>query len=204
MIDATFIDELASSSPVPGGGGASAYVGALATAAASMVGNLTVGKKTYVNVEGEVQSSLVRLDALRARLIELVEEDARVFEPLSATYRMPKGTPEEVTARNDAMQAALVGACEVPLEIMRKVAKTVDEIDFLAHYGSKLARSDAGVAAAFARAAVDGASLNVFINVASMQDATLADCFRNEAEALIEDVRMRCDDLFDYVKAAVS
>lgn len=204
MIDTTFIDELASSSPVPGGGGASAYVGALATAAAAMVGNLTVGKKTYADVEEEVQSSLARLDALRVRLVELVEEDARAFEPLSATYRMPKGTPEEAASRNEAMQTALVGACEVPLEIMRKVAKTVDEIDYLAYHGSKLARSDAGVAAVFARAAIDGASLNVFINVASMQDAALADRFRSEAEALIEDVRTRCDDLFDYVKADVS
>lgn len=169
-----------------------------------MVGNLTAGKKTYAAIEGEVQASLARLSELRSRLIELVDEDAQVFEPLSACYRMPKDTDEQLAARNAAMQKALVGACEVPLEIMRKVAAVVDEIDFLAHEGSKLARSDAGVAAAFARAAVDGASLNVFINVASMDDAELADRFKKEAETLIETARTRCDDLFDYVKKAVS
>lgn len=203
-MDTTFIDELASAAPTPGGGGASAYVGALATAAASMVGNLTVGKKTYADVEPRVQEALARLEAKRTRLIELVDEDAQVFEPLSATYRMPKGTPAELAARNEAMQAALVDACEVPLAIMRTVAEAVDDIDFLAHHGSKLARSDAGVAAAFARAAVDGASLNVYINVASLDDAALAERFRVEAEQLTAAVRTRCDSLFDFVKTAVS
>ena len=203
-MDIAFIDELASAAPVPGGGGASAYVGALATAAASMVGNLTVGKKTYADVELDVQAALARLEDARKRLINLVDEDARVFEPLSATYRMPKGTPEEIAARNKAMQEALVEACEVPLAIMRAVVEAVDDIEFLAHHGSKLARSDAGVAAAFARAAVDGASLNVYINVASMEDVALAERFRADADRLTTTACTRCDNLFDYVKSAVS
>lgn len=203
-MDIAFIDELASAAPVPGGGGASAYVGALATAAASMVGNLTVGKKTYADVELDVQAALARLEDARKRLINLVDEDARVFEPLSATYRMPKSTSEEIAARNKAMQEALVEACEVPLAIMRAVVEAVDDIEFLAHHGSKLARSDAGVAAAFARAAVDGASLNVYINVASMEDVALAERFRADADRLTTTARTRCDNLFDYVKSAVS
>lgn len=203
-MNTTFIDEFASAAPTPGGGGASAYVGALAAAAASMVGNLTVGKKTYAAVEDEVQASLVRLAQLRAHLIELVAEDARVFEPLSAVYRMPKSTDEELAARNAALQAALVDACDVPLEIMRSVVLVVDEIAFLAHHGSKLARSDAGVAAAFARAAADGASLNIFINAASMDDANQAMRYRKEAESLAAKTREQCDELFDFVKTAVS
>ena len=95
MYDTSFIDELASAAPTPGGGGASAYAGALAAALAAMVGNLTVGKKSYADVEDEVRSSLVRLDALRARLVAYVDEDARAFEPLAACYRMPKETSEE-------------------------------------------------------------------------------------------------------------
>lgn len=203
-MDTSFIDELASKAPTPGGGGASAYAGALASALASMVGNLTVGKKTYADVEDEVQASLGRLAVLRARLLELVDEDARVFEPLSAVYRMPRDTPEEQEARGRALQAALVDACEVPLEIMRRVADVVEEADYLGHHGSKLARSDAGVAAAFARAAVDGASLNIFINAASMDDAERAARYREETETLACAVRTRCDDLFDYVKTAIS
>lgn len=204
MYDTSFIDELASAAPTPGGGGASAYAGALAAALASMVGNLTVGKKTYADVEDEVRASLARLDALRARLVELVDEDARAFEPLAAAYRLPKATPEEQAAKNAALQQALVGASDVPLAIMRAVADVVDEADYLAHHGSKMARSDAGVAAAFARAASDGASLNIFINAASMDDAAQAARYRGEADSLAARTRERCDELFDFVKTSVS
>lgn len=204
MSDTTFIDQLASAAPTPGGGGASACVGALASALASMVGNLTVGKKTYAAVEDDVRASLDRLAALRARLLALVDEDARAFEPLAAAYRLPKATPEEQAAKNAALQQALVGACDVPLAIMRAVAEVVDETAYLAHHGSRMARSDAGVAAAFARAASDGASLNVYINVASMDDADRAARYREETDALAARTRARCDDVFGFVKTAVS
>ena len=203
-MDTTFIDELASAAPTPGGGGAAAYVGALASALASMVGNLTVGKRTYADVEDEVRASLGRLDALRARLVALVDEDARAFEPLAAAYRLPKATPAEQAAKSAALQQALVGASDVPLAIMRTVAEVVDEAGYLAHHGSKMARSDAGVAAAFARAASDGASLNVLINAASMDDAAQAARYRGEAESLAARTRERCDELFDFVKTSVS
>lgn len=204
MYDTSFIDELASAAPTPGGGGASAYAGALAAALASMVGNLTVGKKTYADVEDEVRASLARLEGLRARLVELVDEDARAFEPLAAAYRLPKATPEEQAAKDAALQQALVDASDVPLAIMRTVAEVVDEADYLAHHGSKMARSDAGVAAAFARAAADGASLNIFINAASMDDAAQAARYRGQAESLAARTRERCDELFDFVKTSVS
>ena len=204
MYDTSFIDELASAAPTPGGGGASAYAGALAAALASMVGNLTAGKKTYADVEDEVRASLARLDALRARLVALVDEDACAFEPLAAAYRLPKATPDEQAAKNAALQQALVGASDVPLAIMRAVADVVDEADYLAHHGSKMARSDAGVAAAFARAASDGASLNIFINAASMDDVAQAARYRGEAESLAARTRECCDELFGFVKMSVS
>ena len=169
-----------------------------------MVGNLTVGKKTYAAVEDDVRASLDRLAALRARLLALVDEDARAFEPLAEAYRLPKATPEEQAAKNAALQQALVGACDVPLAIMRAVAEVVDETAYLAHHGSRMARSDAGVAAAFARAASDGASLNVYINVASMDDADRAARYREETDALAARTRARCDDVFGFVKTAVS
>ena len=202
MVDTRFVEELASAAPAPGGGGASAYVGALAAALASMVGNLTVGKKTYAEVE--VMHHLEELKGLRSRLIELVDADARAFEPLAAAYRMPKGTPEELSAKQEAIQRALVGATEVPLEIMRTVARVVGHADYLAHHGSRMARSDAGVSAAFARAAVDGASLNVYINAASMDDAGRARRVREEASAIASTTRERCDELFDFVVKEVS
>lgn len=203
-LNTEFIDALASSAPTPGGGGASAYVGALSSALASMVGNLTVGKKKYAPVEPEVEEALARLEELRARLLELVDEDARAFEPLAASYRMPKDTPEQQAAKHEAEQAALVGACEVPLEIMGCVQEVVGLTDFMAHKGSRMALSDAGVAAAFARAASDGASLNIYINAKSMDDQKLAASYRSKTASIASDVRERCDLIFDYVKEEIS
>ena len=169
-----------------------------------MVGNLTVGKKSFAQVEPEVYMRLEKLAALRRRLLELVGEDARAFGPLAAAYRMPKDTPEQQAAKEAAIQAALVGACEVPLDIMRTAAAVVDHAEFLAYNGSRMARSDAGVAAAFARAAVDGASLNVYINAAFIEDAERAARYRDEADRLVAQTREHCDEVFSFVKDAVS
>ena len=199
MVDTRFIDELASAAPTPGGGGAAAYCGALAAALASMVGNLTVGKKRYAEVEEDVRASLGRLDDLRVRLVGLVEEDARAFEPLARAYRMPKSTAAEAAEKERAMQEALVGACEVPLAIMRACAAVIDECDFLAREGSRMAVSDAGVAVAFARSALLGASLNVYINIGSHVDEERARSYRADADGLIADGVARADAVYALV-----
>lgn len=203
-MDTTFIDELSSAAPTPGGGGASAYVGALASALASMVGNLTVGKKAYAQVEADVYVTLEKLADVRERLLELVDDDARAFEPLAAAYRMPKATPEEQDAKHAALQVALVAACDVPLEIMRQTAKVVELSEFLAYHGSKMALSDVGVAVAFARAAVEGASLNIFINAASMDDVTQAERYRDEARAVIKATTASCNELYAHVMREIA
>lgn len=201
MVDVTFLNELASKAPTPGGGGASAYCGALAAALSSMVGNLTVGKARYADVEEEMQEALVRLEDARARLVELVEEDARAFAPLAEAYRMPKASPEEAAAKEAAMQAALVGACEVPLEIMRQCAGVIELSDLMAKKGSRLALSDAGVSAAFAKAALQGASLNVRINLSSMADADRARAYQVEMDDLLARGCALADEVFDAVVA---
>ena len=203
FLDTTFIDELASAAPTPGGGGASAYVGAVASALASMVGNLTRGKKTYAAVEDEVQDALRDLEGVRGKLLALIESDARAFEPLAASYRMPKATPEEAAAKRAALQLALGPACDVPLAIMRACAEVIDYADFLARNGSKLAVSDAGAAAVLARAALVAASMNVYINAASMDDENRADGYRTEADALIAEANVRADGILAYTMDAI-
>lgn len=185
MVDATFIDALASKAPTPGGGGASAYAGALASALASMVGNLTVGKKKYAAVEEQMLAELTELDDTRAHLLALIDEDARAFEPLARSYGMPKGTDEERAAQNDALQKALTGACEVPLEIMACCLQVIESCVFMARHGSVLALSDAGAAVVLAKAALQAAGLNVVINVGSMDDAARAADYRNQMEDLL-------------------
>lgn len=203
-MDTQFIEDLASADPTPGGGGASAYVGALASALASMVGNLTVGKKTYAAVEADVYIALEKLAICRERLLELVGEDAHAFAPLAKAYKMPKNTAEEQAAKEKALQEALVYACDVPYTIMETIKKVVDVTEFLAQNGSRMALSDAGVAAAFARGAVQGASLNIFINVAAMNDEHLAQEYRDKTEVLSQIVVTKCDEIFAYVKEQVS
>mgnify|MGYP000758843458 FL=1 len=189
-INQDFINELASKAPTPGGGGASAYCGALATALASMVGNLTVGKKTYAAVEDEVKEALAQLEEQRNKFVELIDKDAQAFEPLSRAYRLPRATSEELAHKNKVMQQALVGATEVPLEIMEICAQVITTSKFLAHNGSRLALSDVGVAVLFAKAALKGASLNVYANASSMANEAQARSYIQQADCLIEELSL--------------
>lgn len=198
-INQDFINELASKAPTPGGGGASAYCGALATALASMVGNLTVGKKTYAAVEGEVKEALAQLEEQRNKFVELIDKDAQAFEPLSRAYRLPRATSEELAHKNKVMQQALVGATEVPLEIMEICAQVITTSKFLAHNGSRLALSDVGVAVLFAKAALKGASLNVYANASSMANEAQARSYIQQADCLIEEYGALADELYEYV-----
>lgn len=202
-MDTAFLDELASKAPTPGGGGAAAYCGALAAALGSMVGNLTAGKPRYAEVEAEVRLHLGHLEAARARLVALVAEDAAAFAPVAAAYKMPKATPEEAAAKEKALQAALTGACEVPLEIMRQCAAVLGSCEFMAHHGSRLAVTDAGVAAVFAKAAVQGARLNVLINVELMTDAVKAQAYRAEADGILDVACRKADEVYLYVESVL-
>lgn len=183
-IDTAFLDALASKEPTPGGGGASAYAGALAAGLASMVGHLTEGKKTYQSSWPLIESTLLHLEKYRKELLALIDEDARAFAPLAATYRMPATTDEERAAKQKAQAEALVGACQPPLNIMSCLIKVIDAADIMARHGSRLAISDAGACAILAEAALQAASLNVYININSMEDANMAASIRGKADAL--------------------
>lgn len=196
MIDRAFIDELASKAPTPGGGGASAYCGALAAALSSMVCNLTLGKAAYAEAEDEVRTALEQLGELQTRLVELIDLDAEAFGPLAEAYKLPKDTPEQASAKHDALQAALVAACDVPLAIMQACAQVIDLAKMLAEKGSRMALSDAGVSVLFAKAALQGASLNVLINCGSMDDRELADRYLAQVDALLETYTPEADSVY--------
>ncbi|MDO4503121.1 MAG: cyclodeaminase/cyclohydrolase family protein [Coriobacteriia bacterium] len=204
MIDTTFLDELASKAPTPGGGGAAAYAGALGAALAIMVGNLTVGKKKYADVEPQIRMAMDDLEAIRGELTKLIDRDAEAFAPLAACYGMPRSTDEELAAREAAMQEALVGACEVPLEIMRASLEVLEECDFLAKNGSRLALSDVGCAVAMAHAAVHAASLNVIINIKSITDAARAAEYQQRMDAMIAAADQLREQLYPLVVEQIS
>ena len=187
-----FMEQLASSAPVPGGGGASALAGAIGTALGNMVGSLTVGKKKYADVEEDIIALNEEAAKLRLDLLEAIDRDAQAFEPLSKAYGIPKDDP----ARAEIMENALLKASEVPLEIMRTCAKALELIREYADKGSRLAVSDAGVGAALCKAAILGASLNVFINTKSMVNRDAAEKLENEADCIIKKYCSLADEIY--------
>lgn len=196
-----FVEILSTKAPVPGGGGASALVGALGTALGNMVGSLTVGKKKYADVEADIIALKEKADALQKDFLRLVEEDAKVFEPLSKAYSMPKDTEEEKAEKARVMEIVLKDACSVPMEIMRKCCEAIDIIEEFAAKGSVIALSDAGVGAAFCKAALYGASLNVFINTKSMANREYAESLNKEAEEMMAVYGAKADAVFEGVNA---
>lgn len=199
-----FIDELSSGSPVPGGGGACAAVGALAAALGMMVANLTVGKKRYADVEDEMQECLSRLKELRDRLITLTDQDAEAFEPLSRAYGLPRETEEDRIRRERVMEGALYEASIVPLRIMETIRETMQYLETLGVKGSRIAVSDAGVGILFAQAALEGASMNVFINTKLMKDRARAEELNQKADNMIEEGRRQkervCKEVFAGIR----
>lgn len=198
-----FISVLASSAPVPGGGGASALVGAIGTALGNMVGNLTVGKKKYADVQDEILELKARSDKLQEKFLMMVEKDAEVFEPLSKAYGLPSGTDEEKAEKEGVMETVLKAASEAPFGIMELCMEAIDIVSRFSEIGSKIAISDAGCAAACCRAALNAASLNVFINTKLMKDRTYAEEMNKRAEEMLELGNVKADAIFDTVKSGL-
>lgn len=196
-----FVDVLASKAPVPGGGGASALVGAVGMALGNMVGSLTVGKKKYADVEADIIALKEKATALQADFLRLVEADAEAFEPLAKAYGMPRETEEEKAEKARVMAIVLKDACAVPMEIMEKCCEAIDVIEEFAAKGSALAISDAGVGVVFCKAALLGASLNVFINTKSMADKEYAASLNEKADKMIADYSKKADEIFAAVNA---
>jgi len=195
-----FIDALASGAPVPGGGGASALVGALGTALGSMVGNLTLGKKKYEAVQDDIKAILEKAKSLQQELLSLVEKDAEVFEPLSKAYGLPKNTEEEKQKKEEILEEALRLACSVPVEIMEKAMEAIALHEELVHKGSKIAISDVGVGVLFCKSALMGASLNVFINTKLMKDRQYADEINAKADEMLKAGMKRADAVYMEVE----
>ena len=190
-----FVEVLGSKAPVPGGGGASALVGAVGTALGNMVGALTVGKKKYADVEEEMKELMAKATTLQDELLHLIERDAEVFEPLSKAYGMPRETEEEKAEKARVMEIVLKDACSVPMEIMEKCCEAIDLIVEFAAKGSALAISDAGVGAAFCKAALEGASLNVYINTKSMKNRECAEELNRKCDEMLAVYTVKADEI---------
>lgn len=165
-----FLNELASKAPVPGGGSVSALSGALAAGLVTMVCDLTIGKKQYAEVEEEIRRYREEAESLRLRLQGLLQADVEAYGRLSAAYKLPRETEEEQADRYAAIQEATMEATRVPLEIAEAARQVVELSGPVAERGSRLAVSDAGIAALLGEAAVLSALLNVQINLPTIED----------------------------------
>ena len=194
-----FVRELGSKAPVPGGGGAAALAGAVGTALGNMVGSLTAGKKKYADVEEEILTLKARAGRLQEEFLELMKKDAEAFAPLSAAYRLPAASDEERAYKDKVMEDCLRGAAAVPAEIMRKCEEAIGVTGEFAVKGTRIAVSDAGVAALLLKTALRSAALNVFINTASMKDREYAEELEREADRLIAENEERAEKIYTLV-----
>jgi formiminotetrahydrofolate cyclodeaminase len=191
-----FVTVLASNAPVPGGGGASALVGAIGAALGNMVGSLTVGKKKYADVEAEIIALKGKCDRLQKDLLDQIALDAKGFEPLAKAYGIPKDDPN----RDRILEDATMVACQVPMKIMELCCESLDAIAVFAEKGSRLAVSDAGCGAVCVKAALQAASLNVFINTKTLKNREAAEEMNKKCLDMLDKYGALADKIFETVK----
>ena len=192
-----FVKVLSSDAPAPGGGGAAALVGAIGTALGNMVGSLTVGKKKYADVQDEILALKARCDELQKKLLDQVEADEVNFLPLAKAYGIPKDDPN----RDNIMEESTIIACSTPMAIMELCCEAIDCIAVFAAKGSRLAVSDAGCGAVCCKAALQAASLNVFINTKSLKNRETAEAMNAKANEMLTKYCAIADEIFTTVKA---
>lgn len=196
---AEFVDLLASDAPAPGGGSAAALEGALGAALTAMVCSLTVGKKKYAEFEELAQSAQKKALDLKARFVDVMDRDTEAFNVVSAAFGMPKATDEEKAARSAAIQKGLEGCTKTPFEMMELAVETLELTASILGKSNDSAASDLGVSALSLRAAIQGAWLNVLINIGSLKNKDLAEDYRKKGEALLAKALPLADQIYDTV-----
>jgi glutamate formiminotransferase/formiminotetrahydrofolate cyclodeaminase len=189
-----FTDELASDSPAPGGGSIAALCGALSAGLASMVGNLTFGKKKYRETWAEMESVSVKAQGLKAFFAQMIDRDTDAFNQIMNAFSLPKSNPEETAARNTAIQRATQDATLVPFSVLERCLEAVELVAAVAVRGNQNSLSDAGVAGLCAMVAAEGALYNVLINLQGVEDRAWADDVTQRAKTLFEQIEAKADE----------
>ena len=187
-----FTEKLASPAPVPGGGGAAALAGALGICIGDMVGELTVGKKKYADVEEEIRSCMEQAQDLRTKLLACIEMDATAFEPLSRAYAIPKDEP----GRDEVMEKCLQDAAAAPFAILEHCCEAVELLKNFGEKGSRIMISDAATGAAICRGAILGAAVNVKVNTKLMKNRKYAHDLNEKVDALTEKYAAMAEEIF--------
>ena len=200
---AEFVDLLASDAPAPGGGSAAALEGALGAALTAMVCSLTIGKKKYAEFEETVKAAQAKATDLKVRFVDVMDRDTEAFNVVSAAFGMPKETDEEKAARSAAIQKGLEGCTKTPFEMMELAVETLELTASILGKSNDSAASDLGVSALSLRAAIQGAWLNVLINIGSLKNKELAEDYRAKGEALLARALPLADQIYETVVKAM-
>ncbi len=206
LVDRTvndFLNELASNSPAPGGGSVAALLGALGAALTSMVCNLTIGKKKYLEVTEEISDVLKASEELRRIFIELIDKDTEAFNKVMGAYGLPKDTDSQKQVRRDAVEQATKQAAIVPMEVMSDCARMLELTKVVAQKGNQNSISDAGVAALMLRAASESAALNVWINLSSISDRDFSAQMLAEMQSATSRIQTLTEDILRIVNEAM-
>lgn len=195
-----FLAETAGSAPVPGGGSISALNGAIAAALTEMVAHLTVGKKKYAEVEGQMKTIATEAAMIRERLTEYIDKDSEAYDRVFSAFKLPKETHDEQVIRTNAIQSATKEAAIVPMRVAEEIGSVMETIIYVAHQGNQNAVTDACVAMMAARTCVLGALLNVRINLTSIQDEVFVGMMRKKADELEANAIRVEQKLLDWVK----
>ena len=198
-----FIEVLSSKAAGPGGGGACAYVAAAGMALGAMVANLTTGKKKYAQYQEEIEELLSKAEQLSKELMTYMDKDAESFEPLSKAYGLPKDTKEQQEYKEAVMEKALKEASLTPVALMEKILDALKILERLSVVGSRLAISDVGAGVQLCKAALNGASLNVFINTKLMKDTETAEELNTRTDALLIEGNELADRIYEEVVDAI-
>ena len=184
---------------MPGGGAASALVGALGAALCEMAANFTIGNKRYYDVEPEMKSIVERAEKLRVRMLELSDEDAKAFPELSAAWRLPKDYPN----RKEIFTRAALNVCKAPLEMVKCCCEAIDLLAVVMEKGNIMLISDVGCGVSLCEAAMSSAAMNVYINTGSLKDCPEAREMESQIDSLMAEYLPKIDEISGKVTIIV-
>jgi len=199
----SFLDEVASESPAPGGGRVAALAGALGAALSAMVCNLTLNKEKFASVHDEIEEVLERCEHTRERLTDIIDKDTEAFNKVMDAIKLPRDTEEEQKKRKKELQKALKGAALVPLETARLCAEVIELSKVVAQKGNQNSITDAASSAIIAEAGFKAAILNVKINLASIKDKKFVEEISYEIEMIEKNMEDGIKEVMDIVGSRV-
>ena len=198
-----FLNQTASNNPVPGGGSISALNGAIATALAEMLANLTIGKKKYVELEGVMKDTVDVMSQQREQFFADIDRDAEAYNLVMKAYKLPKETDEEKLKRFEIIQDATKHAALIPMEIAQRAFDLLDEIEHTTRNGNSNAVTDGCISMMTCRTAVLGALLNVRINLGSIKDADFVKDLENRCNTMEVEAMRKEQELYEWVKTTL-